>query len=62
MRSLGVAEGIAAKPYIKLLQYPQSETLYKHLFAALRAYINQYSETLFEGISFLYVYVSFFLM
>ncbi|XP_061379186.1 dedicator of cytokinesis protein 9 isoform X2 [Danaus plexippus] len=49
MRNLGPAEGNAAKPYLKLLQCPQSETLYKHLFAALRAYINQYSETLFEG-------------
>ncbi|KAJ2944618.1 hypothetical protein O0L34_g3971 [Tuta absoluta] len=49
MKNLGAAEGIAAKPYIKLLQHPQSETLYKHLFAALRAYINQFSETLFEG-------------
>lgn len=49
MRNFGAAEGIAAKPYLKLLQYPQSETLYKHLFAALRAYINQYSDTLFEG-------------
>ncbi|XP_045766053.1 dedicator of cytokinesis protein 9 isoform X2 [Maniola jurtina] len=49
MRNLGVAEGVAARPYLKLLLYPQSDTLYKHLFAALRAYINQYSETLFEG-------------
>ncbi|XP_050362245.1 dedicator of cytokinesis protein 9 [Nymphalis io] len=49
MRNLGPADGAAARPYLKLLQYPQSETLYKHLFAALRAYINQYSETLFEG-------------
>ncbi|GBP59741.1 Dedicator of cytokinesis protein 9 [Eumeta japonica] len=49
MKYLGAAEGMAAKPYLKLLQYPQSESLYKHLFAALRAYINQFSETLFEG-------------
>ncbi|KAG6459344.1 dedicator of cytokinesis protein 9 isoform X2 [Manduca sexta] len=49
MKNFGAADGIAAKPYLKLLQYPQSETLYKHLFAALRAYINQFSETLFEG-------------
>lgn len=49
MKNLGAAEGVAVKPYLKLLQYPQSETLYKHLFAALRAYINQFSETLFEG-------------
>ncbi|XP_013133698.1 PREDICTED: dedicator of cytokinesis protein 9 [Papilio polytes] len=49
MKQVGVAEGAAAKPYLKLLQLPQSETLYKHLFAALRAYINQFSETLFEG-------------
>lgn len=49
MKNLGVAEGQAIKPYLKLLQLPQSETLYKHLFAALRAYINQFSETLFEG-------------
>ncbi|KAL4715192.1 hypothetical protein ACJJTC_012239 [Scirpophaga incertulas] len=48
MKNLGAADGIAAKPYLKLLHYPQSETLYKHLFAALRAYINQFSETLFE--------------
>ncbi|XP_052757821.1 dedicator of cytokinesis protein 9 isoform X1 [Galleria mellonella] len=49
MKNLGAADGVAAKPYLKLLQYPQSETLYKHLFAALRAYINQFSNTLFEG-------------
>ncbi|XP_041973645.1 dedicator of cytokinesis protein 9 [Aricia agestis] len=49
MKHLGPADGVAAKPYLKLLQYPQSETLYKHLFAALRAYINQFSETLFQG-------------
>ncbi|XP_075992073.1 dedicator of cytokinesis protein Ziz isoform X1 [Anticarsia gemmatalis] len=49
LKNLGAAEGNAAKPYLKLLQFPQSETLYKHLFAALRAYINQFSETLFEG-------------
>ncbi|RVE53287.1 hypothetical protein evm_002120 [Chilo suppressalis] len=49
MKYLGAADGVAAKPYLKLLHYPQSETLYKHLFAALRAYINQFSETLFEG-------------
>ncbi|XP_072936312.1 dedicator of cytokinesis protein 9 [Epargyreus clarus] len=49
MKNVGAAEGIAAKPYVRLLQLPQSETLYKHLFAALRAYINQFSETLFEG-------------
>lgn len=55
MKNLGAADGAAAKPYIKLLQFPQSETMYKHLFAALRAYINQFSETLFEGlISFYY--------
>lgn len=52
MKSIGAAEGAAAKPYIKLLQCPQSEILYKHLFAALRAYINQFSETLFEGMYF----------
>ncbi|XP_028029187.1 dedicator of cytokinesis protein 9 [Bombyx mandarina] len=49
MKNLGAANGVSAKPYLKLLQCPQSETLYKHLFAALRAYINQFSETLFEG-------------
>ncbi|XP_026329927.1 dedicator of cytokinesis protein 9 isoform X2 [Hyposmocoma kahamanoa] len=49
MKHIGAADGVAAKPYLKLLQYPQSENLYKHLFAALRAYINQFSETLFEG-------------
>ncbi|XP_063376067.1 dedicator of cytokinesis protein 9 [Cydia fagiglandana] len=48
-KNLGAAEGAAARPYLRLLQFPQSETLYKHLFAALRAYINQFSETLFEG-------------
>ncbi|KOB77262.1 Dedicator of cytokinesis protein 9 [Operophtera brumata] len=37
MKHIGAAEGAAAKPYIKLLQCPQSEILYKHLFAALRA-------------------------
>ncbi|KAL0894603.1 hypothetical protein ABMA27_013165 [Loxostege sticticalis] len=49
MKNLGAADGVAAKPYLKLLHCPQSESLYKHLFAALRAYINQFSETLFEG-------------
>ncbi|XP_049871737.1 dedicator of cytokinesis protein 9 [Pectinophora gossypiella] len=49
MKNLGAADGVAAKPYLKLLTFPQSETLYKHVFAALRAYINQFSETLFEG-------------
>ncbi|XP_013200563.1 dedicator of cytokinesis protein 9 isoform X1 [Amyelois transitella] len=49
MKNMGAVDGLAAKPYLKLLQFPQSETLYKHLFAALRAYINQFSETLFEG-------------
>lgn len=52
LKNLGAADGNAAKPYLKLLQFPQSETLYKHLFAALRAYINQFSETLFEGTLF----------
>ncbi|XP_045485873.1 dedicator of cytokinesis protein 9 [Pieris rapae] len=49
MKNLGAAEGQSIKPYLKLLQLPQSETLYKHLFAGLRAYINQFSETLFDG-------------
>lgn len=61
MKNMGAADGAAAKPYIKLLQFPQSEMMYKHLFAALRAYINQFSETLFEGTSSyntIYLYIT----
>ena len=41
--------GLAVKPYLRLLNHPQSETLYKHIFAALRTYVNKFSDTLFKG-------------
>lgn len=45
----GALAGAALRPYLRLLQLPQSDSMYRHLFAALRAYISQFSETLFEG-------------
>lgn len=35
--------------YLFFLQVGQSETLFRHVFAALRAFINNFSDTLFEG-------------
>ncbi|XP_063232760.1 dedicator of cytokinesis protein 9 isoform X1 [Bacillus rossius redtenbacheri] len=35
--------------YLSFLQVGQSETLFRHLFAALRAYINNFSVVLFQG-------------
>jgi len=35
--------------YLSFLQVGQSETLFRHVFAALRAYINNFSITLFQG-------------
>lgn len=35
--------------YLTFLQHGQSENLFKHVFAALRAYINNYSVVLFQG-------------
>lgn len=35
--------------YLSFLQVGQSETLFRHVFAALRAFINHFSEALFQG-------------
>lgn len=35
--------------YLTLLQIGQSENLFRHIFASLRAYINNYSLVLFQG-------------
>lgn len=35
--------------YLSFLQVGQSETLFRHVFAALRAYINNFSVALFKG-------------
>lgn len=35
--------------YLTFLQIGQSENLFKHIFAALRAFINNYSMVLFQG-------------
>lgn len=35
--------------YLFFLQVGQSETLFRHVFAALRAFINNFSDALFEG-------------
>ncbi|GLG92417.1 Dedicator of cytokinesis protein 9 [Gryllus bimaculatus] len=35
--------------YLSFLQVGQSETLFRHVFAALRAYINNFSIALFQG-------------
>lgn len=38
-----------AKVYLRFLQLGQSESLSKHVFAALRAFINNFSTVLFKG-------------
>ncbi|KAL9930008.1 dedicator of cytokinesis protein Ziz isoform 2-T3 [Glossina fuscipes fuscipes] len=38
-----------ARVYLKFLQLGQSESLSKHVFAALRAFINNFSPALFKG-------------
>lgn len=38
-----------ARVYLRFLQLGQSETLAKHVFAALRAFINNFSPALFKG-------------
>lgn len=35
--------------FLTLIQIGQSENLFKHLFAALRAFINNYSSLFFQG-------------
>lgn len=35
--------------YLSFLQVGQSETLFRHVFAALRAFINNFSTPLFKG-------------
>jgi hypothetical protein len=35
--------------YLSFLQVGQSETLFRHVFAALRAFINNFSLALFQG-------------
>lgn len=36
--------------YLSFLQVGQSETLFRHVFAALRAFINNFSLALFQGL------------
>lgn len=36
--------------YLSFLQVGQSKTLLRHVFAALRAFLNNYSIVLFQGI------------
>lgn len=38
-----------AQVYLRFLQLGQSETLSRHVFAALRAFINNFSQALFKG-------------
>lgn len=38
-----------ARVYLRFLQLGQSETLFKHVFAALRAFINNFSQAIFKG-------------
>lgn len=42
-----------AQIYLRFLQIGQSEALSKHVFAALRAFINNFSEALFKGTAML---------
>lgn len=42
--------------YLSFLQVGQSETLFRHVFAALRAFINNFSVALFKGLYFLLQY------
>lgn len=35
--------------FLTMIQIGQSETLFKHVFAALRAFINNYSAVFFQG-------------
>lgn len=42
-----------ANVYLRFLQLGQSESLSKHVFAALRAFINNFSQALFKGNSIL---------
>lgn len=39
--------------YLSFLQVGQSETLFRHVFAALRAYMNNFSIALFKGNNYL---------
>lgn len=45
--------------YITFIQIGQSETVYKHVFASLRAFINNYSSLIFQGNHLLFLYNSF---
>lgn len=38
--------------YLSFLQVGQSETLLRHVFASFRAFLNNYSIILFQGIKF----------
>lgn len=40
--------------YLSFIQIGQSENLFKHVFAALRAFINNYSTVLFQGKNIFY--------
>ena len=42
-----------AQVYLRFLQLGQSETLSRHVFAALRAFINNFSQALFKGTAML---------
>lgn len=42
-----------AQVYLRFLQLGQSETLSKHVFAALRAFINNFAQALFKGTAML---------
>lgn len=38
--------------YLSFLQVGQSETLLRHVFASFRAFLNNYSIILFQGMNF----------
>lgn len=44
--------------YLSFIQIGQSETLLRHVFASLRAFINNYSVMLFQGKIFVELFVS----
>lgn len=44
--------------YITFIQIGQSEHVYQHVFASLRAFINNYSTLLFQGMIFFAIEVA----
>lgn len=49
--------------YLSFIQLGQSELLFRHVFAALRAYINNFSFVLFKGnIKILYIVLFLFII